>query len=145
MNGMIATSRKALLALCLALVLAFSVPAARPALAHQALTVHILRVGKVLDGGLAVRVHVLAKCTLQGMEVLEAFVYVGQDGHQSNFAGLPVSCGTRPRVQVLTVRVSALDFTFHKGRATASAFVLVVDPVTRQTQSAGDTGPLWLR
>jgi hypothetical protein len=143
------TTRKLVIALGLALILALSVPVARPAFAREtfareALLVHIVSVGRIVDDGQAVRVHVLVRCALPGVQVLEAFIYVVQDGRQSNFAGLPVTCGPRPRIQLLTVRVSALDFSFQRGTAQASAFILLLDPVTQQTVSAGDSRALTL-
>ena len=75
------------------------------------------------DGGAAVIVAVTVSCA-GGSDVLEAFVYVTQDGQQSRFVPIPVRCGGRARTS--SVRVPAPEATtFHAGSASASGFVLV--------------------
>jgi hypothetical protein len=77
----------------------------------------------LVDDGAAVIVSVTVSCA-GGSDVLEAFVYVTQDGQQSRFTPLAVRCGGRARTY--EVRVPAPDgTTFHAGAASASAFVLV--------------------
>lgn len=77
----------------------------------------------LVDGGTAVLVDVTVRCA-GGSDVLEAFVYVTQDGQQSQFVPIPVRCGGRARTY--TVRVPAPEgTTFHAGTASASGFVLV--------------------
>src|SRR5687767_9510850 len=78
--------------------------------------------GKIIAGGQAVRLKVTASCP-SGEDVLEAFVYVTQDGNQSRFAPVPVVCdGDSHRYNV---RVEAQDFVFHPGPARASGYLLV--------------------
>ena len=77
----------------------------------------------LVEGGDAVLVGVTVRCA-GGSDVLEAFVYVSQDGQQSAFVPIPVRCGGRARTYV--VRVPAPEgFAFHAGTASASGFVLV--------------------
>jgi hypothetical protein len=77
----------------------------------------------LVENGAAVVVNVTVSCA-GGSDVLEAFVYVTQDGQQSPFAGIPVRCGGKARTYA--VRVPAPEGTlFHTGTASASGFVLV--------------------
>ena len=77
----------------------------------------------LIDGGAAVLVDVTVSCA-GGSDVLEAFVYVTQDGQQSRFVPIPVRCGGRARTY--TLRVPAPEgTTFHAGTASASGYVLV--------------------
>jgi hypothetical protein len=85
---------------------------------------------KLIGQGEAVGIRVKGRCTL-GAEVLEAFVYITQDGFTSQMAGIPLVCDGAQHVSL--VRVAALDAAFHSGTATASAYALVVDPDTGQT------------
>jgi hypothetical protein len=97
-----------------------------PALAQESVTLKIGKNSALLDGGQAVSVTVTASC--KNDVVLEAFVYVVQDGNQSQFAGIALQCdGARHR---FTVRVNALDFLFHEGEARASGFVLLESGAT---------------
>lgn len=74
------------------------------------------------DGGAAVVVDVTVSCA-GGSDVLEAFVYVTQDGQQSRSVPIPVRCGGRARTY--SVRVPAPEGTmFHAGAASASGYVL---------------------
>lgn len=92
------------------------------ALAQETVTAQIAKKAVLVDDRLAVLVTVTATCTT-GSEVLEAFVYVVQDGVTSQFAGIPVVCDDA--AHTFTVRVAALDATFVPGRATASGYVLI--------------------
>ncbi len=77
----------------------------------------------LVDAGAGVLVRVTVSCA-GGSDVLEAFVYVTQDGQQSRFTPIPVRC--RGRARTYTVRVPAPDGTvFHVGTASASGYVLV--------------------
>jgi hypothetical protein len=77
----------------------------------------------LVDSGAAVIVSVTVSCA-GGSDVLEAFIYVTQDGQQSPFVGIPVRCGGKERTYA--VRVPAPEGTvFHAGTATASGYVLV--------------------
>lgn len=77
----------------------------------------------LVDAGAGVLVRVTVSCA-GGSDVLEAFVYVTQDGQQSRFTPIPVRCGGPARTY--TVRVPAPEGTvFHVGTASASGYVLV--------------------
>ena len=76
----------------------------------------------LVDGGAAVLVDVTVACA-GGSDVLEAFVYVSQDGAQSPFTGIAVRCGGRPRTYTVSVPAPS-GGAFRAGSATASAFVL---------------------
>jgi hypothetical protein len=76
----------------------------------------------LVENGAAVIVSVTVSCA-GGSDVLEAFVYITQNGQQSPFAGIPVRCGGK--VRTYSVRVPAPEGTlFHAGAASASGFVL---------------------
>lgn len=95
------------------------VPAAPLSPVQASISAHAVRA----DDGAAVLVAVSVACA-RGSDVLEAFVYVTQDGNQSAFTPIPVRCGGRGRTY--TVRVPApAGTTFHAGAASASGFVLV--------------------
>ena len=90
--------------------------------ASAAVSAEIAKKGDIIQGGAAVLVDVTVACSA-GSEVLEAFVYVVQDGNTSQFAGLPVVCdGT---AQTVTVRVPTLEMPFQTGKARASGYVLL--------------------
>jgi hypothetical protein len=77
----------------------------------------------LVEGGGAVVVSVTVSCA-GGSDVLEAFVYVTQDGQQSAFTPVPVRCGGKTRTYA--VQVAAPEgVLFHTGTASASGFVLV--------------------
>ena len=77
----------------------------------------------LVDEGAAVLVSVTVSCA-GGSDVLEAFVYVTQDGQQSPPTPISIRCGGRARTY--TVRVPAAEGTvFHPGSASASGYVLV--------------------
>ena len=56
-------------------------------------------------------------------EVLEAFLYVNQDGNQGQLASFQPICDDTPHT--FTVRAQANGFRYHVGEATVSAFVLL--------------------
>ena len=91
-------------------------------------SVEIAPTATLVAGGGAVDIAIGVACTPPRARALEAFVYITQDGNQSQFAAIPVDCSRRTRWTI--VRVSALDFTFHRGAANASAYVAVTDPKT---------------
>jgi hypothetical protein len=74
------------------------------------------------DGGQQVALTVNVICPA-GSDVLEAFVYVSQDGNESSFAGIPVTCDSSAHTYV--VHAAAYDTPFHEGRAQASGYVLL--------------------
>jgi hypothetical protein len=82
-------------------------------------------------------VGVKAACD-PGLEVLDSFVTVSQEGVASDFGFFtPVCDGTKQRFHV---RVSAFEGSaFRTGKAFASAFVLVQDPETGETAQSQDS------
>ncbi len=92
------------------------------AAAQEALAVEIAPTARLLQGGKAVAVQVTVTCPT-GAEVLEAFLYVNQDGNQGQFASFQPICDDTPHTFV--VRAPANGFRYHLGEATVSAFVLV--------------------
>jgi hypothetical protein len=133
------------LSFVLLLSLAVSAILASPALGQQSLSVDIGKTAKIIDGGQAVELKVKTVCAIEGFELLEAFVYVTQNGNTSQFASIPVSCSDIPRPQKATVRVLALDFLFQEGEANASAFILLIDPVSGDTLSTSPTQVIRIR
>jgi hypothetical protein len=88
----------------------------------------------LVQGGKAVVVQVTVTCPT-GAEVLEAFLYVNQDGNQGNFASFQPICDDTPHTFML--RAQALGFRYHVGAAQASAFVLLTSGAsTSPTQTA---------
>ena len=118
---------------------------AAPAFAKQSLSVDIAKTARLVDGGQAVELKVKTVCAIEGFEVLEAFAYVTQSDNQSKFAAIPVSCSDIPRPQKATVSVPALDFLFQEGEANASAFILVIDPISGDTLSTSPTQVIQIR
>jgi hypothetical protein len=96
-----------------------------------------IRVGPTaqLDGGdLLVTVEVACE---PGWQVLEAHVSATQGATTSTLAGIGgVVCDGKPHVH--TVRVNALDGQFSRGKASVSAFVLLLDPATQTTVQGQD-------
>ena len=131
--------------LLLVLILTVTAMLVDPASAQQRLSVNIGKTATLVDGGQAVELRVKTVCAIEGVQVLEAFVYVTQNGNTSQFAPISVSCGDVPRPQKSIVRIPALEFLFQEGAANASAYVLVYDPVTGVDYSTGDTGIIRIR
>lgn len=92
------------------------------ATAKASLLVKIDRNATLVEGGQAVEVTLKVKCPA-GSEVLEAFAYVVQDGNQSEFGFIPVTCDGAMHKYV--ARARGLDVTFHRGEARVSAYVLL--------------------
>jgi hypothetical protein len=79
-----------------------------------------------------------------GLQVLEAFMYINQEGSQSQFAGVPVICDNQPHLHL--VRVSPFpDNPFQRGPASATAFLLLLNPDTGDTESDEDSTALQIR
>jgi hypothetical protein len=90
--------------------------------------------GYIVAEGTAVVVPVAGICTA-GAETLEAFVTVSQEGVSSGMGSFPLRCdGTPNRYRA---RVEAFDGTFTPGAAFGSAYALIVDPDTGQTDDGG--------
>jgi hypothetical protein len=95
---------------------------APPAAAQETLAVEIAPAARLIQGGKAVAVQVTVTCPT-GAEVLEAFLYVNQDGNQGRFAFFQPICNDT--AHTLTVRAQADGFRYHPGAAQVSAFVLL--------------------
>jgi hypothetical protein len=91
-----------------------------------AVRLHIAAQAKIVGGGMGVRIAVAGICT-PGAEVLEAFVYLTQDGVTSQFGFVPLTCDGTLHGSVVLVR--ALDAPFTPGPATASGYALVQNAV----------------
>jgi hypothetical protein len=92
------------------------------AAAQEALAVEIAPTARLVKGGKAVAVQVTVTCPT-GAEVLEAFLYVNQDGNQGEFAFFQLICDGSPHT--FTVRAQAVDFRYHVGQAQVSGYVLL--------------------
>jgi len=91
----------------------------------------------LVEGGAAALVSVSVRCA-GGSDVLEAFVYVTQQGQQSPFAPIQIRCGGRARTYVVRVP-SPEGTTFQVGTASASGFVLVEKKGTVTSASPSQT------
>jgi hypothetical protein len=108
------------------LVLAlFAVLLAAPAARAQEETVSagIDRFVEFVDAN-SVRVPLTVTCT-SGGQVLEAFAYVVQRDHNSDFGFFGPICDGSPHTFVVTVQAAEGD-TFRRGRARVSAYILLV-------------------
>jgi hypothetical protein len=92
------------------------------AAAQEAPVVEIAPTARLLQGGKAVAVQVTVTCEA-GAGVVEAFLYVNQDGHQGQFTPFQPICDGAPHP--FTVRAQANGFRYHVGQAQVSAFVLL--------------------
>jgi hypothetical protein len=90
--------------------------------AQQALTAKIGKTAALRDEGQRVLVTATVRCPA-GSEILEAFVYVTQDGNESDFGSLPAVCDGKRHL--FRVAVNAFDTPFHEGKARASGYVLL--------------------
>ena len=95
---------------------------APPAVAQETLAVEIAPTARLIQGGKAVVVQVTVTCPT-GAEVLEAFLYVNQDGNQGEFASFQPVCDDTPHT--FMVRAQAVSFRYHVGEATVSGYVLL--------------------
>jgi hypothetical protein len=92
------------------------------AAASTGLSVDVKKNAGLVEGGQAVELRLRAACPA-GEEVLEAFVYVTQEGNESDFASIPLICDGKKHTFI--VRASSFDTPFHRGPAQASPFVLL--------------------
>ena len=102
--------------------------------------VRVGRMGKIV-GGSAVLVRVAGICS-SGTEVLEAFVTVSQEGVSSDMGFFPLICDGAPHA--FTARITAFDGTFSPGDAFASAYALITDPDTGQTDDGAHSRTITL-
>ena len=92
------------------------------AAAQEILAVEIAPTARLIQGGKAVVAQVTVTCPT-GAEVLEAFLYVNQDGNQGEFAFFQPICDGTPHT--FTVPAQAVGFRYHVGEATVSGYVLL--------------------
>lgn len=114
-----------------------AVVSAGPATAQETLSIQVHRKATLVDGGRSVDLRVTVTCPA-GATVLEAFVYLVQDGNQSQFAPLQPVCDGAEHVFV--VRANAGDVLFHRGKAHVSGYLLL-----STGQAASPTGVVRLR
>lgn len=116
------------------LLLAGLVTVSPAAAVASPVSVDVAKVGRLTNDDRTVTFRVSARCE-PGLDVLEAFVTVSQ----GNFVqvGMPLTCDGRQQVFHLTDTL--IDGSFQPGMAQASAFVLVLDPATGQTDQAQDS------
>jgi len=125
-----------------AIAAAGTLSVAAPATAVSAADVRVHQVGVLSDGGNTVTFRAVARCA-PGLEVLEAFVTVSQDSFVQVF--FPLSCDGRWQRFLLTGTVLPDEPQFTEGRAQASGFVLVEDPVSGDTVQAQHSRRMRLR
>lgn len=108
-----------------------------PVMALTAPSIEVAPTAKLVGGGGSVLAKVTVVCD-EGRQVLEAHLRISQDDQSiSGESGLgALRCDGRPHKY--NVRVTPLAGAFHAGEATASAFVLLLDPTTGTTQQAQD-------
>lgn len=111
---------------------------APPAAAQETVTADIAPTAVLVGAGEAADVTVTVTCPKKH-DVLEAFVYITQDGYTSQFAGIG-KCKGKP--VTYTVRVRSLEQPFHRGEASASSYVLVYNEDHSDTISGGEFQPL---
>ena len=120
----------------LAVGLTFLLAVAPSVLARPKVAVDLATTATIVDNGDAVLIEVTVSCPKKST-VLEAFVYVNQDGFQGDFAPIPVTCTGKPTTYTIRA-ASSEEFSYHPGEAHSSAFVLIEDKRGR-TRSASDT------
>jgi hypothetical protein len=104
------------------------------AAAQEALAVEIAPTARLVQGGKAVAVQVTVTCPT-GAEVLEAFLYVNQDGNQGEFAPLQPICDGSPHTFTVLAQPGT-DFRYHAGQAQVSAFVLLTSGASTSPSQA---------
>jgi hypothetical protein len=119
------------------LALLIATPTAIAATTHEKLAAEIAETATLVQGGHAVLVTVRVACPA-GSRIIEAFAYVTQDGNQSQFGFMPLTCDGAAR-HAFVVRADAPDKPFHFGTARASAYVLL------ENESASPTRIVRLR
>jgi hypothetical protein len=107
------------LVLCIGMLGVLFVPRA---VAQETLAIEIAKKATLVDGGQAVELQVTVTCPA-GAEVLEAFLYVTQDGNQTPFASFQPICDGTPHT--FLVRAQAVGFVFHQGKAQVSGYLLL--------------------
>jgi hypothetical protein len=99
--------------------------------------------GTISADGLNAVVRVRVRCPSQP-PVLEAFMYITQEGNESQFAGLNLTCDGR--WHRMAVSVDAFEEApLHAGRANATAFILLCDETTGECIDGQDSRRIFLR
>jgi hypothetical protein len=107
------------------------------------LSVHIRPNAAISADGLHAVVTVRVRCPIEP-PVLEAFLYVTQEGNESQFAGLNLTCDGR--WHRMAVSVDAFEEApLHAGRANATAFILLCDETTGECIDGQDSRRIFLR
>ena len=115
-----------------------------PTHAKADVTVKLAKKATLIEGGRAVLVEVKVACDPAAGRPIEAFLYVVQDGNQSQFAGIPVRCDRKPHKY--DVRVRAFEESpFHRGPARSSAYILLLNEATGTTVSGQDSQNIMIR
>jgi hypothetical protein len=114
------------------------------ALAQQPASVLIKPTGKLVGSGEAAVVRLRSSCE-PPFEVLEANLSLSQGPFISGFAGTTgFPCDGKVHKERVTVPADE-GTTFHAGAAFASAFLLVIDPATDETEQDQATRTIRLR
>lgn len=108
------------------------------------LTVNVGKQARLVDEGRAVYIEVRITCS-SDREVLEAFAYVVQNGNESDFGSIPLACADKPRHYLVRASVFPDNPAFQPGEATATAVVLLSDPLTGDTESREDSQQIKIR
>lgn len=118
-------------------VMALLAPAAS---AQQTVIADLAPTATLVGEGEAATIDVTVTCPKKH-DVLEAFVYITQDGYTSQFAGIGIGkCRGKPVTYTVTVR--PLEQPFHRGEASASSYVVVYTPDHSDTISGGEFQPI---
>ena len=110
------------------------------AIAQQTVIADVAPTATLVGAGESADIQVTVTCPKKH-DVLEAFVYITQDGYTSQFAGLGIGkCKGKP--VTYTVRVHSLEQPFHRGEASASSYVAVYNQDHTDTISGGEFQPI---
>src|SRR3712207_5488244 len=100
------SGRSILTLLVVSLIISASMATAAVAAPDREVRVDIKHNAVLIDAGQAVLVSVKARCPV-GYEVLEAFVYISQDGNESDFGFFGLTCNGKQ--QRFVVRLNTFD------------------------------------
>lgn len=113
---------------------------APPASAEEVVIADVAPTATLVGAGESADIQVTVTCPKR-LDVLEAFVYITQDGYTSQFAGIGIrKCKGKP--VTYTLRVHSLEQPFHPGEASASSYVLVYNQDQTDTISGGEFQPI---
>lgn len=132
-----------LLILCLVVLAATVTAFSQLSAQTDTLLLEIEKKAELVNEGTAANLTVTVACP-DGWEVLEAFVYINQDGNSTDFARIPIVCDAVEHSAVVRVN-AAPDQLFHKGKASASGFILIINSDTGETLSLSPSVRLKLK